>query len=315
MARSSFNEQASRLDGEVFGKIVAEMEDGIIAIDAHGMILYCNPSAATLFQQSTDELAGQPIDTILPPRFRHAHRDHLAGFMKGPVDAKYMGSRKSFIVGYRADGTEISLGATILRTSGSDGPIFIAVLRDLTERHHHQSELERLANTDPLSGINNRRAFVNLAGRELERCRRDHSPVAMVLFDLDGFKAINDRYGHDVGDTVICEFANIMKSIGLDSDLLARWGGEEFIAIMPDATLDRSLAVAELVRRNVEVLGFGAANGLALPMSVSAGVTVSQDANESLDELVRRADLALYAAKAGGRNRVATQIGETTVAA
>ena len=307
MAFLSLHGESSRLDDTVYRKIVAEMDDGIVAIDAAGIILYCNHAVESLFQQTSANLVGQPIEALLPPRYRQIHRHHLAGFLEGQVDARYMGSRKSFIIGYRADGTEINLGATILRTVGSGGQVFIAVLRDLTERHGYQHELERLANTDPLSGINNRRAFTNLAGKELARCQQAQDPVSLILFDLDGFKAINDGYGHDAGDTVICEFTNILKSVVHSGDLLARWGGEEFVLMMPDTSVESCAAIADMVRRNVETLEFGTASGASLRLTVSAGVSTAGPAGESLDDLIRRTDHALYAAKSGGRNRVVVE--------
>lgn len=305
----------SRLDAEVYHKIVAEMEDGIIAIDARGTIQYCNHAVETLFQQTAADLVGKPVEALLPPRYRQIHRHHLVGFMEGQVDRKYMGSRKSFIVGHRADGAEINLGATILRTADAKGPVFIAVLRDLTERHGYQHELERLANTDPLSGINNRRAFTSLASRELARCQKARDPVSLILFDLDGFKAINDGFGHEVGDTVICEFANTLKSVVHSGDLLARWGGEEFVLMMPDTGLSRCGSVAEMVRANVESRVFGAANGVSLHLTVSGGVTCVASATEGLDDMIRRADHALYAAKSGGRNRIVAETALPPIAA
>ncbi len=289
---------------DLFRKIVTKMEDGIIALDSRGIIRYCNPSVEGLFLRPPESLVGQPLDVILPPRYRRNHHRHLSDFGRGPADARYMGSRNSFIVGYRADGTEVNLGATILRMRTENDMVFVAVLRDLTERHGYQRELEQLANTDPLSGLNNRRAFTNLATRHIAHCRETHAPVSIVLFDLDHFKSINDRYGHDVGDTVICEFANLLKSVTQADDLLARWGGEEFILLMPETGLVRSGAIAEMVRRNIQILEFGQPNGLSLRITVSAGVVCSTEADETLDNMIRRSDHALYAAKEGGRNRV-----------
>lgn len=315
MPSRSAHRDPFRIDDAVYRKIVAEIEDGIIAIDENGMILYGNHAVEVLFQQPASGLVGQPIEVLLPPRYRQIHRHHLAGFMEGQVHTKYMGSRSSFIVGCRADGTEINLGATILRTEGTNGPVFIAVLRDLTERHGYQHELERLANTDPLSGINNRRAFTNLASQELARCRQAEVPASLILFDLDGFKAVNDGYGHDAGDTVICEFTNLLKSVVHSGDLLARWGGEEFVLLIPNTPVDRCAAIAEMVRRAVEHLEFATANGLALRLTVSAGIYGSQACAESLDEMIRRADHALYSAKSGGRNRVVIEPAAPSLAA
>lgn len=304
MTIASIGTPALSVSDYIFRKIVTEMEDGIIALDEQGIIRYCNPSIEGLFLHAPERLIGRPLEVILPPRYRKNHHHHLSDFASGPTDARYMGSRSSFIVGYRADGTEVNLGATILRMRTENGMIFVAVLRDLTERHGYQHELERLANTDPLSGLNNRRAFTNLAAPEIARCRDIHAPVSIVLFDVDHFKAINDQYGHDVGDTVICEFADVLKSVTQADDLLARWGGEEFILLMPETGLVRSGAIAEMVRRSIQVLEFGQPNGLRLHLTVSAGVICSNDADETLDNMIRRSDHALYAAKEGGRNRV-----------
>ena len=304
MTIASIGTSPPSLSDDLFRKIVTEMEDGIIVLDERGVILFCNASVEDLFLHAPESLVGQPLEVVLPPRSRKNHHQHLSGFANGPADARYMGSRNSFIVGYRADGTEVNLGATILRMLTEDGLIFVAVLRDLTERHGYQYQLEQLANTDPLSGLNNRRAFTNLASRHIARCREIHAPVSLTLFDVDHFKSINDRYGHDIGDTVICEFANLLKSATQAGDLLARWGGEEFILLMPEANLVRSGAIAEMVRRNVQVLEFGQPNGLNLRITISAGVICSTEADETLDNMIRRSDHALYAAKEGGRNRV-----------
>jgi len=315
MPSRSTNRDPFRIDDAVYRKIVAEIEDGIIAIDANGMILYGNHAVEVLFQQPASGLVGQPIEVLLPPRYRQIHRHHLAGFMGGQVHTKYMGSRSSFIVGYRADGTEINLGATILRPEGANAPVLIAVLRYLTERHAYQHELERPAHNDPPTVIHNRRAFTNLASQELARCRQGEVPASLILFDLDGFKAVNDGHGHDAGDTVICEFTNILKSVVHSGDLLPRWGGEEFVLLMPNTPVDRCAAIAEMVRRAVEHMEFATANGLALRLTVSAGICGSLACAESLDEMIRRADHALYSAKSGGRNRVMIEPAAPSLAA
>lgn len=293
------------VNDDIFRKIVLEMDDGIIAIDAGSTILFCNRSAEALFLAPEGSLVGKSLECLLPPRFRRMHAHHLLGFRDGTVDARYMGSRRASIVGMRADGAEVHLGATILRTSGPNGPVFIAVMRDLTERLNHQGELERLANTDPLSGIYNRRAFTSLAKEELLRSRQAGMPASIMLFDLDHFKSVNDNHGHDVGDTVICEFTNLMKPVLHGGDIAARWGGEEFIALMPNTSLDRATAIAEMVRQRFEILGFVVENGHSLRLTASAGVVCCDDSRDDLESMIKHADRALYAAKSGGRNCVA----------
>ena len=292
------------LGADVFSKIVDEMPDGIIALDAHGTIVFCNPSVEEMFGYPQQELVGAPLEILLPDRFRHGHGRHLKGFLAGDADTAYMGSRKSHILGQRADGEELRLGATILRTYTENGPLMVAVLRDISERLSYQSELEKLANTDPLTGLYNRRAFTRFAEARLEEARSAPSPLSLLLFDIDHFKSINDRYGHDVGDQVICDFASVIASILQGDDIAARWGGEEFIVLMPGTELDRAVLMAEMVRRTTALLTFGMPLVEGLRLTASAGVVCCSDGEETLASLVKHADGALYASKAAGRNTV-----------
>lgn len=159
------------------------------------------------------------------------------------------------------------------------------------------------ARTDPLTGIANRAAFMAGAVRMLERCRCDATPVAAMTFDLDRFKAINDRHGHAVGDTVIKKFCEVTVAALRPTDLFARMGGEEFVVLLPSVGIEAACMRAERIRisfadncRFVE--------GRALNATVSGGVAVSANGTEALKALLESSDLALYAAKEEGRNRI-----------
>lgn len=298
------NDVTSSFRAEIFGKIIWEVDDGIIAISPESIITFCNPAMERLFGYSQAQLIGQRLEMLLPERFRRDHGGHIAGFLKGKIDTSYMGSRHSHLVGQRADGVEIRLGSTILRTQTSRGPVMVAVVRDISERIAYQAELERLANTDPLTGLYNRRAFTETAEQNLAEARKVCAPLSVLLFDIDHFKRINDRHGHDVGDRVLTDFAGIIASVRQGADVIARWGGEEFIVMMPGCGLDRAVLMGEMVRRYTEVLDFGAEYGESLRVTVSVGVASTLSGEESLKELVKRADEALYAAKGSGRNMV-----------
>lgn len=289
---------------EIFGKIIWEMDDGIIAVSGESIITFCNPAIEKLFGYSQAQLIGQRLEMLLPERYRRDHSGHVGGFLKGKTDTSYMGSRNSHLLGLKADGTEVRLGSTILRTQTSRGPVMVAVVRDISERVAYQAELERLANTDPLTGLHNRRAFMEKAGQHLDEARNVCAPLSILLFDIDHFKRINDTHGHDVGDRVLTDFAGIISSVRQGADIIARWGGEEFIVMMPGSGLDRAVLMGEMVRRYTEVLDFGAEYGESLSVTVSVGVAATLSGEESLKELVKRADEALYAAKGSGRNMV-----------
>jgi diguanylate cyclase (GGDEF)-like protein len=156
---------------------------------------------------------------------------------------------------------------------------------------------------DPLTGVGNRRAFFERGEKLLHRSAFDRRPTVLLLFDLDGFKHINDTFGHHVGDQILTAFCGVATAALRPDDLFGRLGGEEFSCLLPHASLDKGLAVAERIRSNFEAttLEVGA-NTLAA--TVSVGIAMSIDQKRDLAGMIRAADRALYRAKAKGRNRV-----------
>lgn len=167
--------------------------------------------------------------------------------------------------------------------------------------------LEYLASHDALSGAFSRRAFLEMAEAELARSLRNNRPVALLMFDLDHFKAVNDRYGHLVGDRVIAEFARCTQKILRREDVLGRYGGEEFVALLPETRLDEARNVAERICQ-----GLRGSDDLP-PYTVSIGVALAYP-GMPLNSLLMAADQALYQAKANGRNRVEVAVDSTTPA-
>ncbi len=165
-----------------------------------------------------------------------------------------------------------------------------------------QRKLRHMAATDPLTGLFNRRHMIDSAERELARFQRSQHPIALLLLDIDHFKAINDNHGHEVGDKVLVEVANDIKATLRNQDLIARWGGEEFLAILPDTDLEQARGIAERVRQALMQQRWCFA-GKPVAVTISAGVSAFQDGDE-LKSAINRADKALYRSKENGRNRV-----------
>jgi len=161
-----------------------------------------------------------------------------------------------------------------------------------------------LAVTDELTTLYNRRYFERHLSLLLDKAHAQARDMAIMLIDMDFFKAVNDTHGHDVGDAVLREFAGRLKRSIRGVDLACRFGGEEFVVLMPDTDYRRAQGVAERVRLAVSERGFVAREGRALPLTVSIGVAVAQSPIDTPDALIKRADLALYQAKRDGRNRV-----------
>jgi two-component system cell cycle response regulator len=156
---------------------------------------------------------------------------------------------------------------------------------------------------DPLTGVNNRRYLDSHLAALLAQAAAQRKPAAVMLLDIDHFKAVNDTYGHEAGDAVLRGFAARVKSTLRGADLVARMGGEEFVVAMPDTSLDIARKVAERLREAVAAAPFSIRDDLALSITVSVGVAARGDSGDA-EELLRRADKALYRSKAEGRNRV-----------
>ncbi|MGD0147614.1 MAG: GGDEF domain-containing protein [Xanthobacteraceae bacterium] len=176
--------------------------------------------------------------------------------------------------------------------------ILLAMAKERTEHRHKTASL-----IDPLTGIANRRAFLQDAEVQLKCQATEPRPMAVLLLDLDNFKSINDRFGHAIGDRVLQMFAEIGSGCMRRFDIFGRLGGEEFAALLVDTSRERALAVAEQIRSSfVEMTGM--VEGKPVVATVSIGVVISYDAVLDLSALLAQADHALYRAKDNGRNRI-----------
>jgi diguanylate cyclase (GGDEF)-like protein len=172
-----------------------------------------------------------------------------------------------------------------------------------------QLELDRQASYDGLTGTLNRRAFERVAEAEWSRAVRHDLPLAVLVLDLDRFKSLNDSFGHDAGDVWLKTFAEMSQGLLRREDLLCRYGGEEFLALLPQTSMDAARQAAERIRRGVEGMRLSH-NGAELASTVSIGIAIRDASATSLKAVIAAADRALYRAKAAGRNRVELAAGD-----
>jgi diguanylate cyclase (GGDEF)-like protein len=191
------------------------------------------------------------------------------------------------------DGDYVRVGNCIYRFLGGDN----------VESHYHE-ELYRLIIIDALTEIPNKRAFLEFLDRELARSTRYQRPLALIMFDLDRFKAINDDHGHLAGDFTLRELAGVVRTTVRKEEMFARYGGEEFAIVLPETAAEEAIRVAERVRGLVEAHPFSF-EGKRIPLTVSLGVATTVGEGELYSsEFIRLADEKLYEAKRQGRNRV-----------
>jgi diguanylate cyclase len=199
---------------------------------------------------------------------------------------------------------EVMRSLNILTTIG-----LLAYLSGLYYRMVAQAEkqLTHLATTDPLTGLHNRRSMADLAAYEIVQRRRHGEPLSVVLADIDHFKQINDRHGHEVGDAVLAAISLALREAVREQDSIGRWGGEEFLILMPQASMAQASKVAERLREQVQQMVL-TPGGEPLRITLTMGVSEHQK-DEPLDQLIRRADEALYRGKAQGRDQVVLATG------
>lgn len=193
----------------------------------------------------------------------------------------------------------VELGSFLLLTG-----MAIVMLRAYWTQLRQQELLQSLANHDPLTGIANRRRFIERFGWELQKAKRSQQEMALLIIDIDRFKTINDTYGHAVGDKAIVLFSDACKRAIRETDLLGRFGGDEFVALLPATGSDEALQIAERMRGLIVSCTGLEANGRTIALSASIGISTIHADDTDLSRALHKADAALYRAKQRGRNRV-----------
>ncbi len=267
----------------------------IVSSRGKGDVIYVNKLAGNLFGINPTLARGRP-----EPAFfcQPADRETVADILEKVGEVDDFEARLK-----RGDGTEFPalVSASHVDYEG-ESAIFLS-FNDITRRKEMETELIRLATTDPLTGLNNRRSFEELAEREFKRAKRYGNALSALMLDLDWFKQINDAHGHAAGDEVLKNVARILTAALRETDLAGRIGGEEFAALLPETSTADAVEVAQRLRATIESANVGSAE-TPLKITASIGVSQRQDSDKELLTLLKRADAALYKAKDAGRNRV-----------
>ncbi len=284
--------------------ILESAGEGIYGLDQAGKSTFVNPAAAAMLGYEVDELIGKQMHDLIHhsyPDGTHYPRE------KCPMYAAFADGNTRAVadeVLWRKDGSSFPVEYTSTPVRKDDEVIgSVVVFKDITERKQAEEELQKLAITDPLTGLPNRRHFLQIAEKETAWSLRYKHPLSVVVMDLDHFKAVNDTHGHAKGDEVLVEIARICHNAVRGSDIFARFGGEEFAALLPMTTLSQSEALGHRLRHLVAGAAVKSAEGM-IRLTASFGVAQFIAEDESIERTLERADKALYEAKGAGRNRV-----------
>ncbi|WP_027579347.1 diguanylate cyclase [Bradyrhizobium sp. Ai1a-2] len=284
-----------------FRSVVDAAYDAIITVDQEHNITLFNRAAENLFGYDASEVIGHPLVSLLPEKFRPRHSAYIHQFSRSPVNSRQMDERNR-IWGQHRDGTLLPVEIAISKINVGGLLEYTAVIRDITDRVRLMDLLQKQAVTDELTGLPNRREFLEV----MENVLSSNEHLAVLMLDVDYFKKVNDTYGHDAGDEVLRVLAKVGMAASRKMDVFARWGGEEFVAALPGSDVDQARAIAEKLRATFEKQDFEHdwSVGRAIPFTVSIGVATRVDGENDLDAIMKRADEALYQAKESGRNRV-----------
>ncbi len=271
-------------------RVVEQLMDGVVVIRHDGRIIDLNPTAAATF--------GMPIDVALnQPAMNFIQTPLLPGLLVG------LFSNAEITVGSRS----FHVLATPLSSDTEHPQEMALVFRDITELTKIKQEMERLAHTDFLTNLYNRRFFMQRLSEETERVKRGHQPMSVLLIDMDDFKTVNDTHGHDIGDRVLQVIASVTQEVKRISDVSARIGGEEFAMLLPDTDREGAIKLAQRLRRTINEQIIADAKGGPITVTASIGVATMSHADHGIDHILTHADRALYRAKDAGRNRVCTE--------
>jgi diguanylate cyclase (GGDEF)-like protein/PAS domain S-box-containing protein len=270
--------------------------DAIVIADLDGMAEYVNPS----FERITG----------IPRREALGSRRAIFGLEEADADAALAaaaagGNWRGEIAAARSDGESIIEEVTIAPVSGPGGkPVrIVAVLRDVTERRRLQERLERLAHYDPLTALPNRALFFDRLEGAVARARREERRFALLFIDLDGFKAVNDGFGHDAGDYLLFEIARRLRVAIRDSDTAGRMGGDEFTVLLENISKpEDAVAVADKIRASL-VEPAVIPSGAKVSVGASVGIAVFPDDGDDGETVLKAADSAMYAIKLATGNR------------
>lgn len=304
----------SYLQPHLFEKLFLEITEGMVLADGRGKVLRVNAEFCRMFGYSAEEALGRCVDDLIARDSEHSAATTI-------TEAVARGGKLTLeTVRRRKDGSPVPVSLLALPVADADGVLVFGVYRDISDRRRAEQaleasrsqleeacrELERLSNQDGLTGLANRRHFERFMNLEWRRQVREGQPVAVIMADIDAFKAYNDSLGHLAGDACLQRVGRALQVVNRPGDLVARYGGEEFVAILSGTGLEPARALAERMRLGVEALAIPHPQAPAGRVTISLGVAARQVRRQDDPmDLVRAADQALYQAKSQGRNRVA----------
>lgn len=299
-----FEKQLHQLEQKL-AAVAEAAHDAIILMADGRKIEFWNGGAERLFGFTKEEILGKNVeDVLIPERYKKLyHRLFMKFSHTGTIGFK----KNTFeAFGLQKNKQELPLEVSLSSLAMDNKWIAIAIVRDITERRNMQRKLKQLATHDSLTNLLNRRETIDKLTQEMLRFHRYHSPLTIFFIDIDFFKNINDKFGHNVGDDTLIDCTRKMRSLMRKNDIIGRYGGEEFLVILPETSLERAYELAERLRVNI-CNKENDTNKFIPNYTISIGIAQLTDENMDIDSFICEADKAMYMAKNTGRNKICVQ--------
>jgi len=281
-----------------FRTLFETASDAILSIDEDGLILMANRAAKDVFEYPDNEIVGINVRRLLGSG-QEGTWDVLARFASNPETGKFVDSPA-----VSKSGRKIPFHVSVSESVSDGKKFYTTIMRDVSQIKAYEEDLRVLANTDSLTRLFNRRQLYPILQNELDRVARKKVPFSVLLMDIDHFKKFNDTFGHAGGDLLLAGFADKIREAFRQMDSAFRFGGEEFVVLLPETTPRDAMVPAERFRKLIAGNWFSLLpDGQPVPVSVSIGIAGYRE-GDTIDDVIRHADLAMYAAKNGGRNLV-----------
>jgi diguanylate cyclase (GGDEF)-like protein/hemerythrin-like metal-binding protein/PAS domain S-box-containing protein len=288
-----------RKQNQVLDTLLSDVDAHIYIKDREGRFLYVSQSVAELLGRPVEEIVGHfGAESMACATVEPFHASDPEVLARGGRQ-----SREETLVDVEGN---VHCFQTVRIPLGHGGQPYaiLGLSTDLSELHQLREELERRATFDSLTGLVNREHFLHEAHAHFARAQRQGEALALLVLEIDDFKSINDQYGHQVGDRVLCGVAEHCRQVVRDGDLIGRVGGDEFAILLPDMGLDPAVQLADSLRQSLSKLQFETQDGHTLSVTVSTGAASLHHIDANLDRLYSRADQALRHAREAGRDRV-----------
>ncbi len=295
--RSKVNSRQQRLQA-----IFDNAAEGIVTTNEHGIIDQVNNAAEKLFLYSAKDVVGKNISVLVPEPHTGMHDKYMNKVYKN--DSQGFLDRENEVTGKRSDGTVFPMSLKVSKVELEGKIIFSALVSDISERKAMMEHLKNIAERDTLTGLRNRYIFQIELDRVVHEARRGMDMMCAVLYiDLDNFKYINDTLGHAAGDRLLTEVADILGKRTRRSDLISRFGGDEFTLLVYDTSFNAAKNIAEDYQTNLSSHIFHH-KGIRYDISCSIGVALISNKTKNADEVLSQADFSCHLAKTAGKNCV-----------